>query len=148
MVLMNLFAGKEWRCQNREWTCAHIRGRSERAEWRKEHQHISTVTYRADSRWGAAGNTGSPAWLTRDKEITVAALSSVVWQKPTQPHKAIFLQLKNKPRKTYSLLFQYLLSGLSTLSSPILAHQELGWNTLLKFPSGAPVAEPVPSSSF
>ena len=26
MVLMNLFAGKEWRYRHREWTCAHNGG--------------------------------------------------------------------------------------------------------------------------
>ena len=26
-VLMNLFAGREWRCRYREWTCGHTRGK-------------------------------------------------------------------------------------------------------------------------
>ena len=29
MVLMNLFAGTEWRCRHREWTCGHSRGGGE-----------------------------------------------------------------------------------------------------------------------
>ena len=26
-VLLNLFAGREWRCRYREWTCGHTRGK-------------------------------------------------------------------------------------------------------------------------
>ena len=33
MVLINLFAGKEWRLRYREWTCEHS---GERREWDKE----------------------------------------------------------------------------------------------------------------
>ena len=32
-VLMNLFAGKEWECRYKEWTCGHC-GR--RREWDKQ----------------------------------------------------------------------------------------------------------------
>ena len=35
MVLMNLFAGKEWRFRCRQWTCGHSVGRREWEEWRK-----------------------------------------------------------------------------------------------------------------
>ena len=35
MILMNLFAGKEWRHRCREWTCGHSEGRRERDKWRK-----------------------------------------------------------------------------------------------------------------
>ena len=37
MVLMNLFAGKEWRFRYREWTCGHSGGRKEWDKWRKQH---------------------------------------------------------------------------------------------------------------
>ena len=45
MVLMNLFAGKEWRCRYRVWTCGHSRGRRAWDEWRSKidtqtHTHI------------------------------------------------------------------------------------------------------------
>ena len=33
MVLMNLFAGKEWRHRCREWTCGHREGGGDK--WRK-----------------------------------------------------------------------------------------------------------------
>ena len=59
-----------------------------------------------------------------------------VWQKPTQPYKAVFLQLKNKREHKKKILSSF--SILVTLSSPILAHQELGWN-ILKFTSDAPL---------
>ena len=35
MVLLNLFAGMEWRLRYREWTCGHRKGRRERVEWTK-----------------------------------------------------------------------------------------------------------------
>jgi len=35
MVLMNLLAGKEWRCRDREQTCADSGRRKEWDEWRK-----------------------------------------------------------------------------------------------------------------
>ena len=35
MVLMNLLAGKEWRCRHRERTCGHRGGRREWGKWRK-----------------------------------------------------------------------------------------------------------------
>ena len=35
MVLMNLFAGKKWRCRGREWICGHTGGGSEWDELRK-----------------------------------------------------------------------------------------------------------------
>ena len=34
-VLMNLFAGKEWRHRHREWTCEHSGGRRGYDELRK-----------------------------------------------------------------------------------------------------------------
>ena len=38
MVLMNLFAGKEWR--QRKQTCGHSWGRREWDEWRKQHRRV------------------------------------------------------------------------------------------------------------
>ena len=35
MILMNLFARKEWRHKCREWTCEHSGGEKEWDEWRK-----------------------------------------------------------------------------------------------------------------
>ena len=36
-VLMNLFAGKKWRCRCKEWTCGH----SERSrEWEKQRKYL------------------------------------------------------------------------------------------------------------
>ena len=60
----------------------------------------------------------------RERYIIMADLFFVVWQKPTQPYKAVFLQLKNKREHKKKILSSF--SILVTLSSPILAHQELG----------------------
>ena len=49
MVLMNLFAGKDWRCRCREWTCGHSRGRRGWDECRKLHRHIDTPMCKIDS---------------------------------------------------------------------------------------------------
>ena len=49
MVLMNLLAGKEWRCRCREWTCGHSGRRREWDEWRKEHQYIYSIMCKVDS---------------------------------------------------------------------------------------------------
>ena len=42
MVLMNLFAEKEWRCRYREQSCRHSGRRKEWDKWRKQHQHMYT----------------------------------------------------------------------------------------------------------
>ena len=55
MVLVNLFARKEWRWRCRDWTWGHSGGRSERDEWRKQHQHIHTIICKMDSGWEVAG---------------------------------------------------------------------------------------------
>ena len=43
MVLINLFAGKQWRHKCSEWICGHSRGRKEWDKWRMQHQHIYTI---------------------------------------------------------------------------------------------------------
>ena len=35
MILMNLFAGKEWSCRSGGWTSGHSEGSKEYDEWRK-----------------------------------------------------------------------------------------------------------------
>ena len=40
-VLMNLFAGQEWRCTHREWTCGHSR---QRRGWDKLRKVALTYT--------------------------------------------------------------------------------------------------------
>ena len=35
IILMNMFAGKEWRHRWKEWTCGHNGGRKEWGKWRK-----------------------------------------------------------------------------------------------------------------
>ena len=37
MVLMNLFAGQQWKCKQREQTCGHSGGRRGWDELRKQH---------------------------------------------------------------------------------------------------------------
>ena len=49
MVLMNLFAGKEWRCRCGEWTCARSGGGREGDEGRRQHQHTHSQVLRWDS---------------------------------------------------------------------------------------------------
>ena len=39
MVLMDLFAGKEWRLRYREWTCGHS---GKRREWVKQKRSVGT----------------------------------------------------------------------------------------------------------
>ena len=43
MVLMDLFAGEEWRCRRREWTCVH-RGEGRGWEERRGGVHIYTLS--------------------------------------------------------------------------------------------------------
>ena len=49
MVLMNLFAGKEWICRYREQTCGRSRGRRKWDKWRKQHRHIYAAAAAAKS---------------------------------------------------------------------------------------------------
>ena len=49
MVLMNVFAGKEWRRGCGEWTRGHRAGRRGWDELRKKHWHIYTMIYKTDS---------------------------------------------------------------------------------------------------
>ena len=45
MALTNLFAGKEWRCRCRGWTCGHTRERKGKDKLRKQHGHTHTHTH-------------------------------------------------------------------------------------------------------
>ena len=46
-ALMNLFAGKQWRCRHREQTYGHVGGRGgEWDEWREKHGNIHTTTHK------------------------------------------------------------------------------------------------------
>ena len=47
MVLMNLFAGREWRCRHREQTYGsgvEERGKREGDRWREQHGNVHTTT--------------------------------------------------------------------------------------------------------
>ena len=65
MVLMNLFAGKEWKCRSRAWTCRH----TERESGMSGESSISVFAL-ACVKWIAGKkllyNTGSPAWRFDD----------------------------------------------------------------------------------
>ena len=63
MVLMNLFAGQQWKCRCREQTCWHRQGRRERDEWREQAGHVLTTACRIDSQWEFAG------WLRELKPV-------------------------------------------------------------------------------
>ena len=53
MVLMNLFAGQQWRCRHREHTCGYRRGRRGCDELREQHWYI-TLPYVT---WIASGKS-------------------------------------------------------------------------------------------
>ena len=48
IVLMNLFAGQQWRCRHREKTCGHSRGRK---GWDKLRESMETYNVKTDSQW-------------------------------------------------------------------------------------------------
>ena len=50
IVLMNLFAGQEWRHRCGEWTWEQIRGRRRWGEWREQHRHIYAAVCKPDAR--------------------------------------------------------------------------------------------------
>ena len=60
MVLVNLFAGKEWKRRHRDG-CGHSGGRREGGEWRKWHQRMCTITSISEK---LLQNAGSPAWCS------------------------------------------------------------------------------------
>ena len=82
---MNLFAGREWKCRYREWTCGHSRGRREWDKWRnstdiytamsldwivhevaKSQTRLSNFHFTSCVKWTAGEkllyNMGSSAW--------------------------------------------------------------------------------------
>ena len=113
MVLMNLFAGQQWRCRHREQTCAHgRRGRGGEGGmygasnmetyitvWKIDSGNLlydsgnsnqrSAMTWRVElgGRWGGMFSREG-TWVCR------WLIHVGVWQKPTQCSKAIILQLK------------------------------------------------------
>ena len=62
MVLMNLFAGKEWRLRHREWPCGHSRGGREGMNGESS---ISMYTLSGVRRMAGEKlqcSTGTPVW--------------------------------------------------------------------------------------
>ena len=51
MVLMNLFAGQQWRCKHREQTCGHNGRRREWDKLREQHGKIYITICKIDSKW-------------------------------------------------------------------------------------------------
>ena len=49
IVLMNLFAGQQWRSRHRKQICGHSRGRRGQDEWREQHGNIYTTIYKVAS---------------------------------------------------------------------------------------------------
>ena len=49
--MMNLFAGKQWRCRYRYQTYGHSGGRRGWNELREQHWNIYTTIYKIDSQW-------------------------------------------------------------------------------------------------
>ena len=62
MILMNLFAGKEWKRRGWEWTCGHSVGGRELDVWTKYYQHIYTIGVRWRAGDKVLYSTGSPVW--------------------------------------------------------------------------------------
>ena len=112
MVLMNLFAGRQWRCRHRDlWTHwgKERAGHTERTAWKHVHYHVrnsqrgsaETQREQTSALWQGRGWGG---WevrgrLKREGTDVYLWLIPVVWQKPTQHCKAIILQLKIKISK-------------------------------------------------
>ena len=51
MVLMNIFAGQQWRLRQRKKTCGHRGGRGGWEEQRENHGNIYTTICKIDSQW-------------------------------------------------------------------------------------------------
>ena len=51
MVLMNIFAGQQWRLRQRKKTCGHRGGRGGWEEQRENHGNIYTTICNIDSQW-------------------------------------------------------------------------------------------------
>ena len=51
MLLMNLFAGQQWRQRRREQTCGHSRGRRGWDEWRAQHGSMYFTECKMNSQW-------------------------------------------------------------------------------------------------
>ena len=50
-VLMNLFAGQQWRCRHREQPCGHAVGRRRWDERREQHGNVYTTICKIDGQW-------------------------------------------------------------------------------------------------
>lgn len=116
MALMNVFAGKEWRCRHREQT-VDTAGKGRRHEPRDSHWHTdSTLQNRqlvgschitqgaqpAALGWPEAQRSrlGSGGWRLRRQRVDVhlQLILTVVQQNLSQHWKAIILQLKKKKK--------------------------------------------------
>ena len=122
MVLMNLFAGQQWRCRHREQTCGHREQRRRGwNEWRQYHGNMYTTICKIASGnlLYDSGNSDPGSVMGWEvggrfqgegtKMYTYGLIHIDVWQKPTQYCKAIILQLKiNKLKnknKTKNIMF-------------------------------------------
>ena len=107
MVLINLFAGQQWRCRHREQICEHGQGRREEDKRRQQHGNTHTPAY-GKQPVGLCCDTGSSARCSVtayrggmgtgercEEEGTYVYLwltLTGVWQKPAQYCKAIIFQ--------------------------------------------------------
>ena len=109
MVLMNLFAGQQWRRRHREQTYGHSRGRRGWDVWRAWHGNIYTIICKTasgnllcdvgSSTQGSVTTYGGERGLQEEgTHVYLWLLHVDVWQKPIQYCKAIILQLKKKKR--------------------------------------------------
>ena len=54
-VVMNLFAGQQWRFRHREQTCEHSEGERGWDKLREQHGNIYVTVCKIDSQWEFAG---------------------------------------------------------------------------------------------
>ena len=117
IVLMNLFAGQQWRCRHREQTCGNSWGRRGWDKWTEWYGNICITICKIDSRWEFACDTGSSTQCSETSKTGGMGWESGVgfrseatyvylWlihvdirQKPTHYCKAIILCLKEKDSK-------------------------------------------------
>ena len=60
MVLMNLFAGQQWRCRHREPTCGHSRGGEGGMDWKSNTETYTLQYVKQIASGNLVYDTGNP----------------------------------------------------------------------------------------
>ena len=70
MVLMNLFAGQQWRCRHREQTCGNSGGRRGWDKWTEWYGNICITVCKIDSKGNLHATQGAqPSALRHPREV-------------------------------------------------------------------------------